>query len=120
MPNTPVTPDTSDASSTGTSDTSTGTSGTSVAPETSATPNTSDTAANCDYEFTDDNLLALWLEFQKEQAATCPVTDAKIDLSLENDPAEGGGEPVVQVKCTKCGREAQFKPGPHEGFGWAE
>ena len=112
MPNTPVTPDTSDAS------------GTSVAPETSATPNTSGTAsgtaANCDYEFTDDNLLALWLEFQKEQAATCPVTDAKIDLSLENDPAEGGGEPVVQVKCTQCGREAQFKPGPHEGFGWAE
>ncbi len=108
MPNTPVTPDTSDAS------------GTSVAPETSATPNTSGTAANCDYEFTDDNLLALWLEFQKDQQASCPVTGAKITINLENDPAEGAGEPVVQVKCTRCGREADFKPGPHEGFGWAE
>ena len=110
MPNTPVIPDTSDAAS----------SDTPVTSETASTPNSSDQNVNCDYEFTDDNLLALWLEFQKEQAATCPVTDAKIDLNLENDPAEGGGEPVVQVKCTKCGREADFKPGPHEGFGWAE
>lgn len=109
MSNTPVTPDTSDTSNSG-----------SVASETSANSNGSATSANCDYEFTDDNLLALWLEFQKEQAATCPVTNAKIDLSLENDPAKGEGEPVVQVKCSKCGREADFKPGPHEGFGWAE
>lgn len=109
MPNTPVTPDTSDAPSSG-----------SVASETSANPNSSSTTANCDYQFTDDNLLALWLEFQKEQVATCPITDAKINLTLENDPAQGGGEPVVQVKCSKCGREADFKPGPHEGFGWAE
>lgn len=97
-------------------------------PDTPNTPDTldsnaSDNSANhaaCDYEFTDDNLLAVWLEFQKEESATCPVTGAKIDLSLENDPAQGAGEPVVEVKCSKCGREADFEPGPHEGFGWAE
>ena len=74
----------------------------------------------CDYDFSEENLQALWLEFQKEQVATCPVTDAKIDLELKNDPAEGEGEPVVNVTCEKCGRSTEFKPGPLEGFGWAE
>ena len=84
----------------------------------------SDSAAdtNCDFEFTDDNLTALWLEFQQQQSehADCPVTGAAINLTLENDPAQGQGEPVVQVKCSKCGRETEFEPGEHEGFGWAE
>ena len=103
MPNTPTTPDTSTATTSST-----------------ASNVASSQGADCDYEFSDDNLLALWLEFQKEQVASCPVTGAKIDMSLENDPAEGEGEPVVRVECSKCGRTADFKPGPHEGFGWAE
>lgn len=77
---------------------------------------------NCDFEFTGENLTALWLEFQKQQAekADCPVTNAPISLELKNDPAQGQGEPVVRVTCSKCGRETEFQPGKHEGFSWAE
>ena len=78
---------------------------------------------NCDFELTGENLTALWLEFQREQQAdhaNCPVTGASISLNLENDPAQGQADPVVQVKCSKCGRETEFEPGKHEGFSWAE
>jgi len=75
---------------------------------------------NCDFELTGENLTALWLEFQKEQQADCPVTGAAISMTLENDPAQDRQDPVVQVKCAKCGRETEFEPGKHEGFSWAE
>lgn len=72
----------------------------------------------CDYKFDNENLQALWTEFQRKQKATCPETGAAVSLDL----VEGGtgGEPTVKVTCEKCGRNTEFKPGPLEGFAWAE
>jgi len=78
--------------------------------------NTSTSA--CDYDFSDENLQALWTEFQRSQQATCPETGADISLELESEPSNG--EPTVQISCEKCGRKTEFKPGPLEGFEWAE
>lgn len=72
----------------------------------------------CDYEFNDENLQALWTEFQRSEQATCPETGAEIRLELTNDASSG--EPSVNVICEKCGRKTEFKPGPLEGFDWAE
>ena len=72
----------------------------------------------CDYDFSAESLQALWTEFQRSQEATCPETGAGVDLELVNEASSG--EPTVKVRCEKCGRETEFKPGPLEGFAWAE
>lgn len=80
--------------------------------------NNSGDSSVCNYEFSAENLQALWTEFQRKQEATCPETNAAIDLELVNEA--DSGEPIVKVTCEKCGRETEFKPGPLEGFEWAE
>ena len=72
----------------------------------------------CDYEFSKENLQALWTEFQRSEQATCPKTKAEINLGLENHLSSG--KPTVKLSCEKCGRSTQFNPGPLEGFEWAE
>ena len=78
----------------------------------------------CDYDLTDpDNLHAVWLTFQRERAAACPVTGAKFDLALAHDPAEDGdgGSAEVMLACERCGRSLAFSPpDAKEIFGWAE
>ena len=75
-------------------------------------------ADTCSYAFGAEELQALWLEFQKEGGATCPETGAPIELHLDDE--SGNGEPSVSASCERCGRTKDFKPGPLEGFGWAE
>lgn len=77
----------------------------------------------CDYDLQEpDNLQAIWLEFQRERTASCPVTDTEFDLALAHDPAEGGGRVAeVLVSCERCGRQTAFAPpDAREVFGWAE
>lgn len=73
---------------------------------------------NCNYDFSGENLTALWTEFQKQGAATCPQTGAAI--KFENKADSETSEPAVKLHCEGCGREASFEPGKHESFGWAE
>ena len=82
-----------------------------------ADPNNQKNTKNCDYDLQGENLTALWTEFQKEGAATCPQTGAAINLENEGDTDT---EPTIKVSCEGCGRTAEFKPGQHESFGWAE
>lgn len=77
----------------------------------------------CDYDMADpEHLQAVWLEFQRERGASCPVTENAFDLALSHDPAEdGGGVAEVSVACDLCGRTVSFSPpDASEVFGWAE
>ena len=78
----------------------------------------------CDYDLTDaDNLQAIWLTFQRERSAACPVTDTPFELALAHDPADddGGGSAEVLLGCERCGRSLAFAPpDAKEIFGWAE
>ena len=83
----------------------------------------SSSPAACDYDLTDpDNLQAVWLTFQRERSAACPVTETAFELALAHDPAEdGGGSAEVLLACETCGRSLAFSPpDAKEIFGWAE
>lgn len=77
----------------------------------------------CDWDIGDgDNLQAVWLEFQREMAAACPVTGTAFDLALGDHPAEDDSSVAeVLVACERCGRRVSFAPpDAREIFGWAE
>lgn len=80
--------------------------------------------AACDYELAEpDAQEALWLEFQRQRQASCPVTGAEITLALSRDPAAdgGGGGTEVSARCSRCGRQATFRPpDAADIYGWAE
>ena len=65
-------------------------------------------SAPCDFTFGDEQLQALWLEFQQNGAATCPETGAAIHAEL----LEAGAvtEPQLRLRCERCTREAEFQP----------
>ena len=73
-------------------------------------------------DYSGSELEAIWQEFQKEgEETSCPACGGEVEVRLDNDPAEGGGggPPEVNMHCTNCGREGEFRPGA-DVYGWKE
>lgn len=87
------------------------------APDTSSAPDV------CEWDMADGaNLEAVWLEFQREMSASCPVTGTPFDIALGEHPADDDTRVAeVVLSCGRCGRQVAFTPpDAKEIFGWAE
>lgn len=67
--------------------------------------------------FTEDELEAIWMEFQRDGHATCPYDGAELALELNEDAPR----PTLTVRCPAGGRSGTFSPPDTEDVqAWAE
>lgn len=67
--------------------------------------------------FTEDELEAIWMEFQRDGHAVCPYDGAELALELREDAPR----PMLTVRCPVGGRSGTFSPPDTEDVqAWAE
>ena len=65
-------------------------------------------------DYTPDELDAIWVSYQTENAASCPYCGSTLDLELTQDSLEAGDgstHPIVTVSCPGCKRQGANHPG---------
>lgn len=67
--------------------------------------------------FTQEELEAIWLQYQRDGAAACPYDGAELVLEVADDAPR----PEVRVHCPSGGRRGAFAPPDSEDVqAWAE
>lgn len=61
-------------------------------------------------DYTADQLDALWVSYQTQGGALCPYCEHPLTLTLAEDSAATGTEPVITVDCPGCGRHGTNDP----------